>query len=58
MKSKLAFALGVLLLALVAGMYLSGYLTLLLLKMPNQPLTFGTTGATSRRSTCRRSRRT
>ncbi len=42
MKAKLAFALGVLLLALAAGMYLSGYLTLLLLKMPEVPLTFGT----------------
>ena len=42
MKAKLAFALGVLLLALVAGMYLSGYLTLLLLKLPEVPLTFGT----------------
>ena len=29
MKAKMAFALGVLLLALAAGLYLSGYITLL-----------------------------
>ena len=39
---KMAFALGVLLLALAAGLYLSGYITFLLLKMPQVPLKFGT----------------
>ena len=51
-KGKAMFALAIGMLAFVAGLYLSGYLALLLLQARYRLLKWNTTWTTGRRSTC------